>query len=234
MQPHTFLPGPTPNTVRTPSGQTLTVPAGWLLLPPGDAALTRRVKAAGEFWLVQEKVGRRMFSRGIWAPREAIEQVQKDLAAERSTESYAKKQAAAAKRREKVQHEYVEDFRGAVLTFLSFHKRHAALADALATAVTNHATPVGSGTVARTQRIPIERRAEAAVIAWMRHQTTGYDGMKIPRMKGQRREVRRMLAQRSKELVGAYRRDAAITTACPLARALNQRPKASEVHAQRF
>lgn len=30
------------------------------------------------------------------------------------------------------------------------------------TAITDHAVPVGSGTVARTQRIPIERRAEAA------------------------------------------------------------------------
>jgi hypothetical protein len=54
----------------------------------------------------------------------------------------------------------------------------------LAQAVTDHATPVGSGTVARTKRIPVEQRAEAAVIAWMRHQTTGYDGMVIPRVKG--------------------------------------------------
>ena len=29
-------------------------------------------------------------------------------------------------------------------------------------AVTDHATPVGSGTVARTKRIPVEQRAEAA------------------------------------------------------------------------
>ena len=72
MPTQTFLPGPAPDTVRTLSGQTLPVPAGWLLLPPGDAALTRRVKAAGGFWLVQEKVGRRMFSRGIWAPRATL------------------------------------------------------------------------------------------------------------------------------------------------------------------
>lgn len=32
--------------------------------------------------------------------------------------------------------------------------------------------PVGSGTLARTRPLPIERRAEAVVIAWMRHQTT--------------------------------------------------------------
>lgn len=37
----------------------------------------------------------------------------------------------------------------------------------------------------------------------MRHQTTGYDSMQIPRVNGQRREVRRMLARRSKELLVA-------------------------------
>lgn len=95
MPAPTYQPGPTPSTVRTPSGQTLEVPTGRELLPPGDAALTRRVK-------------------------------------------------------------------------------------------------------------------------------------------GQRREVRRMLAQRSKELLGAYRRGEAIAPACPLACALNQRPKASAIHAQRF
>ena len=36
----------------------------------------------------------------------------------------------------------------------------AGLAEQLADAVTQHATPVGSGTVARTQRIPIEKRVE--------------------------------------------------------------------------
>jgi hypothetical protein len=41
------------------------------------------------------------------------------------------------------------------------------LAEKLAAAVPQHATPVGSGTVAGTERIPIHERAEAAVIAWM-------------------------------------------------------------------
>jgi hypothetical protein len=49
-------------------------------------------------------------------------------------------------------------------------------------------------------------RAEAVVITWMRHQTTGYDGMVIPRIKGKRREVCRILAQRLQELLGLYRR----------------------------
>ena len=74
---------------------------------------------------------------------------------------------------------YVEDFIGAVVAFLNFHPNHANLADRLAKVVTDHATPVGSGTVARTKRIQVEQRAEAAVIAWMRHQTTGYDTQRI-------------------------------------------------------
>ena len=103
MPAPTFVPGPTPDTVRTPSGEVVPVPPGWVLLPPGDAALTRRVKAAGDFWLVQEKVGRRIFSRGIWAPRETIERFREALAAERSTAAYAKRREADAKRRMEAQ-----------------------------------------------------------------------------------------------------------------------------------
>ena len=89
--------------------------------------------------------------------------------------------------------------------FLAFHAQHAAMAERLARAVTDHATPVGSGTVARTERIPVSSSAEAAVIAWMRHKTTAYDTMAIARVKGKRREVRRMLAARSKGLLEGYR-----------------------------
>ena len=217
---NTFAPGPTPNTVRAADGKILTAPNGWVLFPPGDAALTRRVKAAGDHWVVQEKKGRKLFSRGVWAPASTIERIRVELEAERSTEGYAKRKVADAKRRENVQAEYVEDFTGAVLTFLAFHPSHADLAHRLARAIADHATPVGSGTVARTKRIPVEQRAEAAVIAWMRHQTTAYDSMAIPRVKGKRREVRRMLAQRSKELLARYRRADSIGKDCPLVKAL--------------
>ena len=145
-----------------------------------------------------------------------IEWIRADLEAERSTESFAKKKEADARRREKAQAEYVEDFLGAVVAFLAFHPTHADLAQQLARAVTDHATPVGSGTVARTKRIPVERRAEAAVIAWMRHRTTAYDGMSIPRVQGKRREVRRQLASRSRELLDRYRRGEPASAGCPL------------------
>jgi hypothetical protein len=74
--------------------------------------------------------------------------------------------------------------------------------------------------VARTKRIPVAQRAEAAVIAWMRHQTTAYESMKIERVKGKRREVRRMLAERSREVLERYRRGEPAADACPLRQAL--------------
>ena len=220
MSSDRYSPGPTPDTVRAANGRVLPVPQGWALLPPGDAALTRRVKAAGDHWVVAEQKGRKTFSLGIWAPAATLERIRTELEAERATESYAKKKASDAKRREKVQAEYVEDFHGAVLAFLAFHPGYLELARKLAAAVTRHATPVGSGTVARTKRISLERRAEAAVIAWMRHKTTGYDSMIIPRVKGKRRDVRRMLAQRSKELLARYRRGEANGDDCPLRQAI--------------
>lgn len=216
-------PGPCDHEVRTADGLVLQVPNGWELLPPGDAALTRRVKATGPTWTVQEKKGRKTFSRGVWAPADRIAAIRAELEAERSTDAYAKRRAADTARRDRKHAEYVEDFRGAVVAFLDFATCYADLADQLADSVTEHATPVGSGTVARTQRIPIEQRAESAVIAWLRHQTTAYDNMKIARVKGKRREVRRMLAEESRRLMENYRKGRPSDAArCPLQLALAQ------------
>lgn len=215
--------GPADRTVVTAEGKFLTAPADWILLPPGDAALTRRVKLDGPTWSVQEKRGRKLFSRGMWCPAATVERIRADLAAERADPSYAKKRAADTARREKKQGEYVEDFRGAVLQFLRFAPGYRSLAEKFATAVAAHATPVGSGTVARTERIPIEQRAEAAVIAWLRHQTTAYDEMKIARIKGERREVRRELAEQSRRLLDQYRTDFPMNPeTCPLRKALGE------------
>src|SRR5438067_8911588 len=127
-----YAPGPTPNTVRAADGRVLAAPDGWALLPPGDAALTRRVKEAGDHWVVQEKKGRKTFSRGVWAPAATIDRIRAELDADRATESYAKRKEADARRRDKAQVEYVEDFFGAVVSFLGFHPKYADLADCLA------------------------------------------------------------------------------------------------------
>lgn len=213
--------GPAPHRPRTEAGEILEVPAGWVLLPPGDAGLTRRVKAAGPTWTIREKRGRKLFSRGMWAPAEHIEQARAALEHERADPRYAQKLAAGRRRRDAAQADYVVEFTRAVLDFLAFAPRHHELARDVAEAVSEHATAVGSGTVARTQRIPVAERAEAAVIAWLRHQTTAYDSMKIPRIKGMRREVRRLLAEQSRRLLQAYRRgDAIADEQCVLRKAL--------------
>lgn len=218
--------GANSRSVRTAKGQVLTAPPDWVLVPPGDPGLTRRVKASGPTWTVQTKHRNRMMSLGVWASGSAVAQIKADLAAERADPAYAKKQAAAAVRRDVKQAAYVEDFRGAVVAFLRFAPKWETLATRMADKVAAHATPVGSGTVARTERIPIERRAEAAVIAWMRHQTTGYDDMTIARVRGKRREVRRELAERSRRLLDGYRRGFDIDAqGCPLQCALAQSMK---------
>jgi hypothetical protein len=214
-------PGINPRAVRVAGEGQKRVPDDWVLVPPGDAALTRRIKAGGPCYVVQERRGRRTFSRGVWAEEERVEALRAALEAERAAPSHARKRAAAAQRRERKQAAYVDEFAVAVRRFLDFPLPYDELAEALVRRVTAHATPVGSGTVARTERISLERRAESAVIAWLRHHTTAYDNMTIARVRGRRREVRRALAERSRELLDAYRHGRAEALVdCPLRRAL--------------
>lgn len=214
-----------PRRVLAADGRVLAVPDDWALLSPGDAALSRRIKADGPTWTVIEKKGNKRFSRGIWAPAARIAVLRAELEVERQDPAYQRKLDAGRARRAVEQAEYVEDFRGSVLAYLSFHPNYREIEERMAGLITAHATPVGSGTVARTERIPIEERAEAATIAWMRHQTTGYDNMVIPLVKGRRREVRRMLAQRSVQLLARYRRGEPVDPAtCPLWRAVVAAP----------
>ncbi len=72
-------------------------------------------------------------------------------------------------------------------------------------------------------KLPDDNFDEAVRIAQVefdRHQTTAYDSMTIPRIKGKRREVRRMLAKRSQELLERYRRKGTVGEECPLKKAL--------------
>jgi hypothetical protein len=217
----TLAPTGDPYVFVAADGRRLTPPAGWACLPPGDAGLTRRVKAAGPSWTVIEQRGRKKFSKGLWAPADNIERARAALDAERSTDAYARKRQADVARRERGHAAYAISFEHEVLAFLAFAPRWQPLAREFARRVAAHATPVGSGTVARTERIPIDQRAEAAVIAWMRHQTTGYDDMTIERVSGRRREIRRELAELSRAVLDVHRRDVPHAPhVCSLCRAL--------------
>jgi hypothetical protein len=212
-----------PRHVVSAEGRVLPIPDDWELLPPGDAALSRRLKQAGPTWTVIEIKGRKRFSHGIWAPAATITTLRAERQHEQQDPAYQKKLDASRLRRAREEQTYAADFRAAVLAFLAFHPTYTREAETLATLIAAHATPVGSGTVARTERIPLEQRAEAATIAWLRHQTTGYDSMQIARVKGLRREVRQQLAQRSRDLLHRYRQGQPVDlTRCPLAQALKK------------
>jgi hypothetical protein len=212
-----------PGHVVNLKGSVMAVPQGWDLLPPGNALLTRRVKAAGPHWVMKQWRKNRFESLGVWADSHTIAQIQQEVTQEQSDPTYEKRLESGRKRREKEQIAYEAEFEAQVLAYLNFHPRYEEIASKAAKAITRHAIPVGSGTVARTQRIPIEERAEAATIAWMRHQTTDYDVVTGSLAGGERRERRRTLAIESRLLLKSYRRGEEIDLqTCPLALALKR------------
>ncbi|MGV1098585.1 DUF2293 domain-containing protein [Thiovibrio sp. JS02] len=213
-------PGRGEGTVLSEAGDPLNPPDNWAFLPAGDAAITRSIKAKGPTWVVRVRKGRRLIATGIWADKDDILAAQEEVAAKRATPAYAQRRESDLARRAAKNQAYAGEFFNAVKAFLAFHPRYRQEAELLAEKVTSHATPVGSGTVARTERIPVARRAEAAVIAWLRHATTAYDSMRIARVKGRRREVRRELAAQSVALLAAYRQGREVAAECPLKKAL--------------
>lgn len=202
------------------SGYPLEAPKGWSFLPAGDAGITRKVKAKGDSWKVEFRKGRRTMSKGIWAPSNNIKAAKQEVEDVRSTDTYARKMATAKRTRDNKQAAYVIEFQKALKTFLRFDEQYKELEANLINAVTEHAIPVGSGTVARTEMIPIEQRVAKAVIAWMRHKTTAYDTMSIAKVKGLRRKVRSDFAQESVRILNGYRRGTVVLSSCPLAKAL--------------
>ena len=219
----TVRPGRVAGTVLTETGEQLVVPSDWELLPPGDGPLTKLVKAKGPTWGVQVKVGRRLMSRGIWASKIDILAAVAEVEAKRTAPGYERQQQRRQLTKDTKHQAYVVQFQGEVVSFLGFHPHYAMLADVLADKVTSLATPVGSGTVARTERIPLADRARAAVIAWLRHQATDYERMTIARVKGRRRQVRRQLAGESLELLIPYRQGKDLPPDCPLFRVIGSK-----------
>lgn len=198
-------------------------PSGWLFLPAGDAAITRKVTAKQKYWRVQIKKGRRTISKGVWAPKETIAEAKSAVKTLRNADDYGKKRASAARQREKKQENYRAEFLMAVKQFLNFNSEHSSLEKEMALQICDHAIPIGSGTVARTTMIPIEERAAKAVIAWMRHKTTAYDNLKIANIKGERRAIRRMYAAQSVKLLQKYRSGLPINNNCPLQKAMHKK-----------
>ena len=202
-------------------GQKLTPPSNWAFLKAGDAGVTRKVTSKGNYWKVQFKKGRRIMSKGVWAPEDIISDAIKEMELTRNSKEYQKKMDSARRSRDKRQSEYEQEFLLEIRRYLNFAPAYKDYELRMAQLITEHAVPVGSGTVARTSMIPIEERASRAVIAWMRHKTTAYDAMDIARIKGERRKVRAMLARRSVELLESFRKGDKIGDESPLIKALD-------------
>lgn len=49
-------------------GQHVSLPEGWVQIPSGDAGLTRRLKAAGEYRVLVHMRRNRMEAIGLWVP----------------------------------------------------------------------------------------------------------------------------------------------------------------------
>jgi len=86
------------------------------------------------------------------------------LEQERQNPSYQMKQESGRRRRAEEQATYAENFRESVRQFLQFHPRFAAEEAKLADLISAHAVPVGSGTVARTERRPIQRSSNLSPV----------------------------------------------------------------------
>ncbi len=216
---HIVIPDKNGNLISN-TGSFFVPPKHWAFLPAGDAGITRKITARGIYYRVQIKKGRRFISKGIWAPAQTIAEAKKEVESTRLTDEYKIKLNKDRERRAHKQQGYEVEFCREVERFLDFHKTYKVQEKKMAKLVTTHAIPVGSGTVARTQMIPVEERAARAVIAWMRHKTTAYDNLKIARVKGERRAVRKNMALQSVKILEKYRNGESIQENCPLRKAL--------------
>ena len=150
-------------------------PDGWDFLSAGDAFLTRRVKAAGGYWVLYEPKGRRTYRRlvGLLAPSAAIAAAR--AAADATAAQRKTQRAAGARQRDRTEVAYRAEFKQAVLRWLDFAPDHEAVASDIADSAVERAAVVGSGRVGRTKTLSLDERAALAARAYIRHHYTDYE-----------------------------------------------------------
>ena len=154
----------------------LEIPADWDFLVAGDAFVTRRVKAAGLYWLAwapRTRSRRHRRAIGLWAPKDAIKAAQ--AAAQETEQTRAKRRVESSRYRERKEDRYREELSEAIVSYLGFVPAHAELARTIAEAAAARAAEVGSGRVGRTRTLSIEERAALAARAHIRHNFTDYE-----------------------------------------------------------
>ena len=153
----------------------LTQPDGWGFLPAGDAFVTRRVKAAGVYWVLFRPKGRREHRRqlGLLAPADAIASAR--IEADTTASRRDRERVASTRQRDKNEARYRAEFTDAVMRWLNFSSEHAAIASEIARGAADRAAVVGSGRVGRTKTVTLEDRAALAARAFIRHRYTDYE-----------------------------------------------------------
>jgi hypothetical protein len=152
------------------------IPDDWELLPSGDAFLTRRVKAAGVYWMAWKPRSRSSRHRrliGVWAPAETIAAARAE--AEETAEKRERAREHGAVSRARAAERDRLELEAAIVEFLEFADQHHALAREIARGAAGRAAIVGSGRVGRTRTIPLEERAALAARAYIRHNLTSYE-----------------------------------------------------------
>lgn len=153
------------------------VPEKWDLLESGDPLITRRVKARGKYWEYYHELKTKAYNKklGIFAPINIIEEERGKISSERRTKEYEQRLQRSQKSREKKETKYRKEFAEACFQFLNFVPDQKDLAWQIAWGAASVATNVGSGRVGRTKKLPLEKKAELAVRAFIRHNFTNYD-----------------------------------------------------------
>ncbi len=152
------------------------IPKDWDFLPSGDAFVTRRVKAAGTFWVAWRPRGRNHPHRrrlGLWAPKTTIEEAWAEAAATEAER--ARQRERGAKSRERHEVVYRDELVDAIRRFLAFAPEHSELANEIATEAATRAAVVGSGRVGRTGTLSLDERAVLAARALVRHRYTSFE-----------------------------------------------------------
>ena len=154
----------------------LEIPEDWDFLPSGDAFVTRRVKAAGTFWVAWRPRGKNRPHRrrlGLWAPKTAIEEAWAEAAATKAERARQRERGATSRERQEVA--YRDELADAIRRFLAFAPEHSELAEEIAAEAATRAAVVGSGRVGRTRILSLDERAGFAARALIRHRYTGYE-----------------------------------------------------------
>lgn len=143
-----------------------------VLLPAGDAALTRRARRASALSaiVVRFSRARRRYERqGILVEETALEQAERDCLAD--AEARARRRRREAERRKRADVELYTRFAGEVVRLFPGCPAERAAA------IARHTAARGSGRVGRSAagRALDSTAVELAVVAAVRHEDTGYD-----------------------------------------------------------